>query len=285
MKQRLTSSRPARPARRPDGLSVRRGGGVAVQGLRRGYKGLIPPYIVLTEPQGRFSEAGFLGVALPAVCHRRQSGQTPFAVEGVVAPGISDQRQKDRRELLHQLDTLAHVLPDQRGTGRLGQGGKAGLRHDSRRRRAKCSTCRRRKRNCATVMAAPNSASRAWWRGGWSNAAFPTSPSITARLGHAQGKFPDHAPAAARDGQGHVHAASGFVGPRAAGQHDHLVGRRIWPHAQGQWEAPWNGGRGHWGKVFCAVVAGGGFKGGHVVGVVGRARARRSRTRPVYPWI
>ena len=31
------------------------------KGYDAGYKGLIPPYIVLTEPQGRFSEAGFLG--------------------------------------------------------------------------------------------------------------------------------------------------------------------------------------------------------------------------------
>ena len=39
----------------------------AVVSLFKGYgagsKGLIPPYIVLTEPQGRFSEAGFLGRA------------------------------------------------------------------------------------------------------------------------------------------------------------------------------------------------------------------------------
>ena len=33
------------------------------KGYDAGYKGLIPPYIVLTEPQGRFSEAGFLGRA------------------------------------------------------------------------------------------------------------------------------------------------------------------------------------------------------------------------------
>ena len=33
-----------------------------------------------------------------------------------------------------------------------------------------------------------------------------------------------------------------------------------------QWEAPWNGGRGHHGRVFSSVVAGGGFKGGRVVG-------------------
>jgi hypothetical protein len=31
------------------------------KGYDAGYKGLIPPYVVLTQPQGRFSEAGFLG--------------------------------------------------------------------------------------------------------------------------------------------------------------------------------------------------------------------------------
>jgi len=31
------------------------------KGYNAGYKGLIPPYVVLTRPQGRFSEAGFLG--------------------------------------------------------------------------------------------------------------------------------------------------------------------------------------------------------------------------------
>ena len=49
-----------------------------------------------------------------------------------------------------------------------------------------------------------------------------------------------------------------------------------------QWEAPWNGGRGHHGEVFSAVVAGGGFKGGHVVGA-SDARGEEVKDRPVYP--
>jgi uncharacterized protein (DUF1501 family) len=49
-----------------------------------------------------------------------------------------------------------------------------------------------------------------------------------------------------------------------------------------QWEAPWNGGRNHWGKVFSAVVAGGGFKGGHVVGA-SDAKGEEVKNRPVYP--
>ena len=48
------------------------------------------------------------------------------------------------------------------------------------------------------------------------------------------------------------------------------------------WESPWNGGRNHWGGVFSALVAGGGFKGGHVVGS-SDARGEEVRDRPVYP--
>ena len=48
------------------------------------------------------------------------------------------------------------------------------------------------------------------------------------------------------------------------------------------WEAPWNGGRGHHGEVFSAVVAGGGFKGGRVVGA-SDAKGEAVKERPVYP--
>jgi hypothetical protein len=48
------------------------------------------------------------------------------------------------------------------------------------------------------------------------------------------------------------------------------------------WEAPWNGGRNHFGKVFSAVVAGGGFKGGHVVGASSKT-GEEVVERPVYP--
>ena len=49
-----------------------------------------------------------------------------------------------------------------------------------------------------------------------------------------------------------------------------------------QWEPPWSGGRGHYGPVFCAVVAGGGFKGGRVVGA-SDAKGETVKERPVYP--
>jgi uncharacterized protein (DUF1501 family) len=49
-----------------------------------------------------------------------------------------------------------------------------------------------------------------------------------------------------------------------------------------QWNPPWNGGRGHYGNCFSAVVAGGGFKGGCVVGA-SDAKGAEVAQRPVYP--
>jgi uncharacterized protein (DUF1501 family) len=48
------------------------------------------------------------------------------------------------------------------------------------------------------------------------------------------------------------------------------------------WEPPWNGGRGHWGSAFSTVLAGGGFKGGHVIGA-SDARGEEVKDRPVAP--
>ena len=82
-------------ARRPAGLPVASGAVVSLfKGYDAGYQGLIPPYIVLTEPQGRFSEAGFLGPRYKPFATGGDPGQARFAVEGVVAQGITDQRQQ-----------------------------------------------------------------------------------------------------------------------------------------------------------------------------------------------
>ena len=82
------------------------------KGYNAGYKGLIPPYIVLTRPQGRFDEAGFLGVRYKPFATGGDPAQARFAVEGIVAQGITDQRQQSRRELLHQLNTLGKAMKD-----------------------------------------------------------------------------------------------------------------------------------------------------------------------------
>ena len=58
-----------------------------------GYKGLIPPYVVMTRPQGRFAEEGFLGPMYKPFATGGDPNAARFEVEGVIAKGISDERQ------------------------------------------------------------------------------------------------------------------------------------------------------------------------------------------------
>ena len=56
------------------------------KGYDAGYQGLIPPYIVLTTPQGRFSEAGFLGIKYkPFATGGDPARCTAYAVNPVAA--------------------------------------------------------------------------------------------------------------------------------------------------------------------------------------------------------
>ena len=72
-------------------------------------------------------------------------------------------------------------------------------------------------------------------------------------LGHAQAALRDDAPQAARAGQGHGDAAAGPVAtagcstaPSSGGAASSAARPKV------QWEAPWNGGRGHFGTVLLA---------------------------------
>lgn len=61
-----------------------------------------------------------------------------------------------------------------------------------------------------------------------------------------------------------------------------LCGGEFGRTPQVQWEAPWNGGRGHFGKAFSYLVAGGGFQGGKVLGKTSKTGLQVVE-RPVYP--
>jgi hypothetical protein len=252
------------------------------KGYNAGYKGLIPPYIVLTEPQGRFSEAGFLGGKYKPFATGGDPAQNRFAVEGVVLQGISDQRQQGRRQLLHQLDALDAAM---RGNPQLaawndterqayelilGDGGKVfdlSQETDDLRNRygrntfgQSCLVARRLVERGVPYVTIN-------YKGGWDThkqnfqVMRQRVPQMDQGLAALLGDLSDH---------GLLDSTivwwSGEFGrtPRV------------------QWEAPWNGGRGHWGQVFSAMVAGGGFKGGQVIGS-SDARGEEVKERPVYP--
>lgn len=76
------------------------------------YKGMIPPYVVLTQPQGRFSEEGFMGPKLEPFATGGDPNGNRFEVEGVVSRGITDERQRARRALLNRMNTMGNVMAD-----------------------------------------------------------------------------------------------------------------------------------------------------------------------------
>jgi len=82
----------------------------AFKGFVKGSESLIPPYIVLTQPQGRFSEAGFMGIRYKPFATGGDPNAFRFAVEGIVAPGINDEQQQQRRELLDRVNTLGRMM-------------------------------------------------------------------------------------------------------------------------------------------------------------------------------
>lgn len=251
------------------------------KGRGAGYTGLIPPYIVLTKPQGRFSEAGFLGSRYKPFATGGDPGKTPFIVEGVVAQGISDQRQGDRRGLLHRLNALGQVLKDHPVVAALDQAedqaydlilGEGAKVFDL----AQEKTELREAYGLNTFGQSCLMARRLVERGvphvtinseGWDTHKqhFQTMRSRLPQMDRGMATLlQDLADRGLLDST--IVWWSGEFGrtPKI------------------QWEPPWSGGRGHYGKVFSAVLAGGGFKGGRAVGA-SDDRGEEVKERPIYP--
>jgi len=279
-----TASYIVQTGRMPGGRDTFPGVGSVVslfKGYKAGYNGLIPPYIVLTQLQGRFSEAGFLGSRYKPFATGGDPAQSRFAVEGVVAQNISDKRQQDRRELLHKLDTLGQAFgnnallqtftrTEEEAYGLiLGDSGKVfdlSLEKNEMRDRYGRNTFGQ------SCLAARRLVERG-------------IPFITINYQgwdtHRQ-HFQTMRQKLPQMDQG---MSTLFEDLSDRGLLESTI---IWWSGEFgrtpriQWESPWNGGRGHWGDVFSAVVAGGGFKGGHVVGASDE-RGEEVKERPVYP--
>jgi len=251
------------------------------KGYDAGYHGLVPPYIVLTEPQGRFSEAGFLGPRYSPFATGGDPARQPFAVQGIVAEGISNNRQQERRELLHKLDTLGHAMNGNPQLAEFSQGekdaydmilGPGAEVFDL----TKEDTVTRDWYGRNTFGQSCLAARRLVERGvrfvtinykGWDT--------HKQNFQTMQRKLPEMDKAMA--------ALLQDLASRGL-----LESTIVWwcgefgRTPKVQWEAPWNGGRNHWGKVFSSVVAGGGFRGGHIVGA-SDAKGEEVKDRPVTP--
>ena len=252
------------------------------RGYSAGYKGLIPPYIVLTQPQGRFSEAGFLGSKYKPFATGGDPAQQRFAVEGVVAQGINDQRQRSRRDYLHQLDLLGNALPDDPEIRASKEAetqayelilGDAGKVFDLTQEKDEMRDRYGRNTFGQSCLAARRLVERGVpyitinYQGGWDT--------------HKQ-NFQVMRQRLPQMDRGLATLLEDL------GQRGLLDSTIVWWNGEFgrtpkvQWEAPWNGGRNHWGYCFSALLAGGGFRGGQVIGG-SDARGEEVKDRPVYP--
>jgi hypothetical protein len=237
---------------------------------------------VLTKPQGRFSESGFMGLRYKPFATGGKPSATPFSVEGIIQQGITQARQRDRRELLHNLETYSSKMKGNSAFEQMDMCeeqayelilGDAGKVFDVK------------EENAAL-------------RDRYGKTDFGASCLIARRLVE----------------QGVPYVTINYNGWDTHKKHFDIMNTQLTELDRGfstlledladrglldstivwwggefgrtpkiQWDAPWNGGRGHFGKCFSHVVAGGGFQGGQVVGTSNKT-GEEVADRPVYPW-
>ena len=256
---------------------------VALKKNEAGYQSALPPYITLTNPLGRFSEAGFLGNNYRTFAPGGDPNSKDFRVQGLVPPrNMNEARIQERRALLRDLDTVAREVEkpevlktmdayEEKAYGLiLGEGKKAfdlseekeELRNQYGRHHfgQSCLLARRLVEHGVPFITIN--------MGGWDthvenfkamDQLLPTLDSGFATL------LEDLAQRGLLESTIVVWYGEFGRTPRIAN------------------EPPWFGGRHHYGTVFSTVVAGGGFAGGQVVGA-SDFRGENVKDRPVYPW-
>ena len=253
-----------------------------IQGLgNTDSKGLIPDYIALTSLHGRFSSEGFLGPNYKPFATGGDPNTDPFVVEGVIAKGISDQRQQKRRTLLHDLDSLGVVHsthPDFQKMDQAEENAYDMILGDARK--------------IFDLREEPEKLRESYGRN-----TFGQSCMMARRLIENGTRY---VTINARGWDTHkMHFTEmGLKMPQMdrglsvllqdLNDRGLLDSTIVWCCGEfGRtprvlWDPPWNGGRGHHGACFSALLAGGGFSGGQVIGSTD-AQGNEVTDRPVYP--
>ncbi len=258
-------------------------GTVIAQAKKNEFKGDLPPSVILTRPKGRFSETGFLGVdAAPLVTGGRPNAPR-FAVDGIVPPeGISPERAKERFELLAELDlwksesganrALASAFDTAGIEARRIAEGKAAKVFDLASEPTAVRDSYGRNEIGQTLLAARRLVEYG-------------VPYVTVNLNGWDSHKRHFETMKRKSGETDAAIAALLCDLKGKGLLDSTlvwVGGEFGRTPKVGWEAPWNGGRNHYARCFSTLVAGGGFKGGHVVGESDET-ASFPLSRPVSP--
>lgn len=242
---------------------------------RDSYKGVLPCYISVTSANSRFNEGGFLGNSFKSFDTGGRPESAEYEVEGVVNKYINRERMSQRMSLLNsfevmpmnkrEIDSLRalnmeFIWGDSREVFNLNnEPDSVRQRYGKSRLGQACLVARR-----LVEAGVPFVNVRMT---GWDTHKkhFQKMNSMLPQLDKALSAL-----LADLDKRGLLEST--IV----------LCGGEFGRTPKVQWEAPWNGGRGHYGKTFSYLVAGGGFHGGKVVGKTDKT-GENVAERPVRP--
>ena len=259
-------------------------GTVIAEAKRKSYKGDLPPYVILTRAKGRFSEVGFLGPDAAPLVTGGKPNAPHFTVDGIVPPeGISPERAQQRFDLLSKLDlwkpntssanaATAAAFDTAGGEARRIAEGDAAKVFDLALEPAELRERYGRNEIGQSLLAARRLVEYG-------------VPYIAVNIPGWDSHKRHFETMKRRSNETDSAVASFLTDLKAKGLLDSTI---VWMSGEfGRtpkvgWEAPWNGGRNHYARCFSALLAGGGFKGGCVVGASDET-ASKPIHRPVSP--
>lgn len=245
------------------------------------YKGLVPPYIVMLDAAGRFSEEGFLGPAYKPFATGGDPNAARFEVQGIVNRGIDDLRQQARRELADKVNLLGYGLLD-----------APELAAAESAKKNAYGLILGRGREVFNLDNEPSALRDRYGRNTFGQECLAARRMVEAGVPYVTISFPG-----GWDTHGNHFATMRRQCPNLdqglatlladLSERGLLDSTLVWCTGEFgrtpkvSWEPPWNGGRHHFGDVFTVLVAGGGFKGGRVVGSSDE-KGEKVKERPVY---
>lgn len=265
-----------------DGITYPAIGAVIAMMKSKDYNGKLPPYIAIPVNKGRFSENGFLSERFRPLATGGNPNAPRFIVDGFVPPGnITPDQIDSRRQLSVTLDTFGVLLPDNPGLKAFDKAGKeaeAILTGDAAKAfDLSLESPEMRDKYGRNALGQALLAARRLVQAG--------VPYITI---NASG-WDSHKRHFETMKQRTAEMDQGFAALLEDLSEKKLLDTTLvwWSGEFGRtpkidWQEPWNGGRNHYGKCFCTVVAGGGFAGGRVLGE-SDARGENPVKRPVHP--
>ena len=255
---------------------------VAYKKYEAGYRGL-PPYMCISSPLGRFTESGFLGTDYRVFATGGDPNSNTVRVEGLVAPsGVTEDRLQQRRTLLQSVDGLAKDLEKNKKFEAM----------DSFQERSYGILLGDAKK------AFEMGEEKAETRDRYGRNSFGQSCLLARRLVEAgvpfitvnSGGWDTH-----RDNFGRMKVLCPPLDQGFSALLEDLAQRGLLDSTIVTWygefgrtpkidsKPPWDSGRHHYGNAQSVVVAGGGFKGGQVVGSTD-AKGEFPKDRTLYPW-